>query len=135
MLNLIEYPQRYVILKLPTGSQIPKSIYQSLFLSVSKSDSELSLIFDQALLEKSFDQTYLSKDWRLFKLSSSFDFDETGVLLKLIKPLSEASIGIMAISSFDTDYLLVQAKDLIRSKKVLQKNYFVQSQNTMQKTI
>ena len=41
-------------------------------------------------------------------LQGPFAFDQTGILLQVLQPLAEAKIGIFALSTFDTDYVLVK---------------------------
>jgi hypothetical protein len=41
-----------------------------------------------------------------------FAFNETGIALSVIRPLSERDIGIFLVSTFDTDYLLIQERDM-----------------------
>ena len=43
------------------------------------------------------------------KLQGPFAFTETGVLLGLLQPLAQAKVGILAFSTFDTDYVLVKS--------------------------
>jgi uncharacterized protein len=43
----------------------------------------------------------------------------TGVLASFLQPLAEAKIPIFAISTFDTDYVLVKHEDLERAQKAL----------------
>lgn len=47
--------------------------------------------------------------WRAFKFHGPFDFALTGVLASVLEPLAEAGVGVFAVSTFDTDYLLVKA--------------------------
>jgi len=46
------------------------------------------------------------------KLEGPFPFAMTGVLASFVQPLAEAEIPIFAISTFDTDYVLVKSEDL-----------------------
>ena len=46
--------------------------------------------------------------WICLKLEGPFPFSQTGVLLSFIEPLSNNGIPIFAISTYDTDYVLVQ---------------------------
>jgi hypothetical protein len=46
--------------------------------------------------------------WLCLKLEGPFPFSQTGVLLSFIRPLSEKDIPIFAISTYDTDYVLIQ---------------------------
>ena len=48
------------------------------------------------------------------------DFSVVGVLASMTAPLAEAKVGIFAISTFDTDYLLVKEEDLGRAIEALQ---------------
>ena len=50
-------------------------------------------------------------DWVAFKLQGPFAFDETGIVLSVIQPLSENELGIFLVSTFDGDHLLVKAAD------------------------
>ena len=58
--------------------------------------------------------------WRCLKLEGPLDFSLTGILVSLAAPLAEAGISIFAISTFDTDYLLVNRDDLERSVDALE---------------
>lgn len=58
--------------------------------------------------------------WRALKLHGPFAFDAVGILAALLAPLAQAGIGIFAVSTFDTDYLLVKAADLPRAMATLQ---------------
>lgn len=46
--------------------------------------------------------------WICFQLAGPFAFSQTGILLSFIEPLSDNGIPIFAISTYDTDYVLVQ---------------------------
>ena len=52
-------------------------------------------------------------------------FNLTGILYSLTKPLAEAEISIFAISTFDTDYLMVKVSKLEIAIKVLEKTDFL----------
>ena len=55
------------------------------------------------------------RDWRCFKLAGPIPFSTVGVLASLLQPLAEAGISVFAVSTFDTDYLLVKAANLARA--------------------
>ena len=57
--------------------------------------------------------------WRALKLQGPFPFTETGVLASVIRPLAEAEIPIFAVSTFDTDYVLVPERHLEAAVGVL----------------
>jgi len=51
-------------------------------------------------------------DWRAFHVHGPFAFTEVGVLAALTTAVANANIGVFAISTFDTDYLLVKSADV-----------------------
>ena len=69
-------------------------------------DDELSLVCEAAHVP---DDVRCQRGWRMFKLQGPFDFALTGILKAVLDPLAAAGVGIFAISTFDTDYVLVQA--------------------------
>lgn len=83
--------------------------------SITRTDAELSVICDLDALpegitaegdaEVSHD---VSQPWRALRVVGQLDFSLTGVLASLAVPLAEAKISIFALSTFDTDYLLVK---------------------------
>jgi uncharacterized protein len=58
-------------------------------------------------------------DWVCLKLEGPFPFSQTGVLASLIRPLSDQAISIFALSTCDTDYVLVKEGSLHRAVEVL----------------
>jgi len=60
------------------------------------------------------------KDWRAFKLESIDDgLYSAGIIVSLAKPLAEADISIFNISTFQTNYILVEEKNLEKAKEIL----------------
>jgi hypothetical protein len=57
--------------------------------------------------------------WRAFKVAGPLDFSLTGILAALSVPLATARIGLFAIATFDTDYVLVREADLEQAKAAL----------------
>lgn len=53
-----------------------------------------------------------SRGWRMLKVHGPFAFDETGVVAALANPLARVGVGIFVISTFDTDYVLVQDEEI-----------------------
>jgi hypothetical protein len=50
--------------------------------------------------------------WRAFKVEGPLEFEIVGILESLLQPLVDARINVFAISTFDTDYVLVRAGDV-----------------------
>ena len=57
--------------------------------------------------------------WRGFRIQGVLDFSLIGILSKLSAILAENGIGIFAISTFNTDYILVKAENFEKALKVL----------------
>ena len=79
------------------------------FCSISRTTDELSVICAEHVVP---DSVSASRDWRAFKVQGPFSLKEVGVLAGLARPLAEASISIMAVSTYDTDYILVHGPTL-----------------------
>ena len=57
--------------------------------------------------------------WRAFRVLGSLDFSLIGVLASLIGPLAEASISVLTVSTYDTDYILVRETQLSAAVEAL----------------
>lgn len=129
MKSLYLFEELFCIFQLHPSSEIPVELMQSSFFSVLKDQTETSIIAEKKLLSIVPERSLMksSVDWRLFRLEGVFDFDESGVLLKLIQPLSANDIGIMALSSFNTDFLLIQNKNIHQVLQILSMNYKIRT--------
>lgn len=57
--------------------------------------------------------------WRAFRVAGQMDFGLTGVLAGLATVLAQASVSIFALSTFDTDYILVKKENLSKALEAL----------------
>ncbi|TLX23226.1 ACT domain-containing protein [Thermomonas fusca] len=116
-LRLSLLPQTYVIARLAADAPVPAGVLEAAgFASVSRTADELSIVCPQEVAPPA---PKLDGGWRTLKLHGPFAFDEVGILAALLAPLAEAGIGIFAVSTFDTDYLLVKATALPRAMATL----------------
>jgi len=60
------------------------------------------------------------RGWACFKIEGPFAFSLTGVLEAFLDPLAKATIPIFAVSTYDTDYVLVKQDDVASAIKALQ---------------
>jgi hypothetical protein len=74
-----------------------------------RTGEELSVVCDADSLPDGVD---CSRGWRALRVVGTMDLALTGVLARLLTPLADVEIPIFAISSFDTDYVLVQGDRL-----------------------
>jgi len=61
----------------------------------------------------------VERGWTALKLEGPFPFSMTGILASFLRPLADAKIPIFAISTFDTDYVLIKQDDLPRAQVAL----------------
>jgi uncharacterized protein len=71
---------------------------------------ELSLLCETSVLPAGARR--VEAGWRAFRFEGPFDFALTGILASVAVPLAQAGVGIFALSTFDTDYVLVKAAHL-----------------------
>ncbi len=110
MLRLSLLDDIYAIVQLNSQADVPRwALGSDGFLSITRTNDELSIVCKQAYVPS---ESHIEADWRCFKVMGPLDFSLTGILAKLANPLADAQVSIFAISTFDTDYLLVK-KDKI----------------------
>jgi hypothetical protein len=100
---------RYAIAKFPCSATIPAWATGGAFCSVTRTLDELSIVTGEASVPA---EVNASRGWRMLKVHGPFSFDETGVVSALANPLARVGVGIFVISTFDTDYLLVQHEEI-----------------------
>jgi len=88
------------------------------FFFIGKTDEEISLVCPTASVPA--DTAAREDGWRGFRIEGVLDFSLTGILAKLSGILAENGIGIFAVSTYNTDYILVKAENLDRSLSVLE---------------
>ena len=87
------------------------------FYFVGKTDEELSLV---CKTEDTPQNTTEREDgWRGFRIQGVLDFTMIGIQSKLSGILAEHKIGIFAVSTYNTDYILVKEENIERSLEVL----------------
>jgi hypothetical protein len=95
----------YAILRLEANSPIPEWTSQGEFTSITRTADELSIVCPVTNLPTTI---RAPQRWTCLKLEGPFPFSLTGILLSFIQPLSDNAIPIFAVSTYDTDYVLIQ---------------------------
>lgn len=124
-MNLILLQGRYTICRLPALAPLPSFYLQSEakepFTSVTRTADELSIVCRESILPTTVQEDMKCEiGWSCLKVVGPLDFSLTGVLSALAQPLAVAKISIFAISTYDTDYLMVKEKDVQTAIKVLE---------------
>ncbi|MGM0383974.1 MAG: ACT domain-containing protein [Thermodesulfobacteriota bacterium] len=104
--------------RFPPDHEIPKKIYKSHFYSISKTEDELSIVCSSSIL---LDSESSETGWSCIKVLGPLDFSLTGILADISAVLANAEVSIFAISTFDTDYILVKSEKLPVANEALQK--------------
>lgn len=115
-LTLSVLPQTLAVCRLGPAEAVPAWLSSCSFWSVTRTAEELSLVIPEEAVPST---CQAEKAWRCLKVHGPLDLSLTGVMASLTVPLAEAGISIFALSTYDTDYLLVRAADLQRAKSVL----------------
>ncbi len=108
-LNLTVLKETFSVCRLPPGSAVPGWAEGGPFLTVTHTPGETSIICQQDLVPPGIPS---ERDWRCIEVEGPLAFTQIGLLASLLVPLAEAEISIMAISTYDTDYLLVKDRNL-----------------------
>lgn len=108
--------KNYAICRLDPKSEVPEWALRGHFFSISRSDTELSIVCEEGLAPQEITSVM---GWKILKVEGTLDFNLTGILASIANPLAEAKISIFAISTFDTDYVLVKNESLNLACEVL----------------
>jgi hypothetical protein len=115
-LTLSLMPEKLAICRLDPDAGVPDWARGSHFLSITRTKDELSIVCSEADVPE---MVKSDRGWRCLKVAGPLDLALTGILASLANPLAEAQINIFAVSTYDTDYLLVKEESLARSIDVL----------------
>lgn len=121
----------FSIHKLHPSSKIPDTIQESKFYQICRTDVELSIVCETHIAMIS---EHEEKGWACIKVDGPLDFGLTGILSGILKVLAESNISIFAISTYDTDYILVKHQSLDNSIKALRANGYAVSVTASTKT-
>ena len=112
--------QDFSICKVKDLSQID---YSDKFCFISKTDEELSLVCNTNLVPKNAIEC--DDGWKGFRIQGVLDFSLIGILSRISTLLAENKVGIFAVSTYNTDYILTKEENFDKSIKVLELNGYV----------
>ena len=105
-LNLRLLSGEFAVCRLPSDAPVPAWADGGSFASVTRSAEELSVICAAARVPA---DVRAERGWRLVQVAGPLDFGAVGVLASVAGPLAAAGISLLAVGTFDTDYLLLKA--------------------------
>lgn len=104
-LHLLTISGRFAVCRLAPDDPVPTWATKENFFSITRTQDELSVVCPEDVIPV---EVRSEKGWRCLRVAGTIDFTAFGVLASLVSPLAENGISVFAISTFDTDYLLVK---------------------------
>lgn len=106
----------YCVCRLDVRSAVPDWADGNGFVSISRSDDELSVVCRSERVPADVTQ---DGGWTCYKFVGPFAFDETGIVASVISPLSGNGFGIFVVSTFDGDHLLLKSDNRAEAEETL----------------
>lgn len=103
------------VCQLRSTEAVPPFPAEAEFFCAVRSASETSVICSEALVPTG---AKVESGWRAMFISSPLDFTMIGILSMLLSPLTAAGIGIMTVSTYNTDYIFVKQRNLDRTVEI-----------------
>jgi hypothetical protein len=108
-------PQTLAIVRLDGDATQPEWA-RGEFVSVTRTPGELSVVCDDGFVP---DGVTAARGWRCLRAEGPFPLDVVGIAAAFLAPLAAAGIAIFLIATYDTDYLLIDGRNLPRAIDVL----------------
>jgi hypothetical protein len=109
---------RFAVVRLAARAPLPGWASSGSFVSVTRTGTELSIVCRERTVPAGVRREV---GFRCLEVEGPFEFDAVGVLASLAAPLALARIPILALSTFDTDYLLVRELHLAAALRALRR--------------
>lgn len=111
--------ESFTIHSLPEQSDIPPQVFAAPIYFIAKTFDEVSIVLPQNIVIESDEA---EPDWKALEVVGPLGFSLTGILSSISTVLANEKISIFAISTFDTDYVLVKKETLTATIAVLKSN-------------
>lgn len=92
------------------------------YVFIGKTDEENSLVCETSKVPNN--ATHIDNGWKAFRIQVVLDFSLIGMLSKISTLLAENKIGIFAISTYNTDYILTKEENFQKAIDILEKNNY-----------
>ena len=113
--------EKYSVCRLDKDNAIPIWALQGNFFSITKTLDELSIV----CLQKNIpNDIRCEKDWRILKVEGPLDFSLVGILASISSLMAQEQISIFALSTYDTDYILVKEENIEAAINTLSENNY-----------
>ncbi|MEU5693935.1 ACT domain-containing protein [Actinosynnema sp. NPDC020468] len=110
-------PGEYAVARLAPDAPVPVEVFRADGLvSVTRTPAELSVVCPA---EHAPEVVTAQPGWRLLTVRGPLEFTLTGIMAALSGELAAAGVSLFALSTYDTDHLLVKESDLDRAVAAL----------------
>jgi len=117
-LNLELVSGSYAVCRLEAEAPFPAWVTAGPFVSLTRTDAELSIVCPQEAVPA---KVRSEPGWRCLRVKGPLGLGMTGILASLAEPLAGSGVSIFVVSTYDTDYLMVQGRDLERAINALER--------------
>jgi uncharacterized protein len=107
--SLIVLNLKLAVCRLEANDTVPGWVFNQPFWSVTRTGEEISLILPDDMVPADWQ---VERGWRAFKVEGPLDFGLIGILSEISSALARNGISIFALSTYDTDYILLKAEKL-----------------------
>lgn len=111
----------YGVSRLEASSPLPSWASTGAFFSLTKTEDELSIVCDTAVIPEDI---ICEKPWKILKVQGPLDFALVGIVSKISKVLADNEVSLFVISTYDTDYILVKEKDTSKAVEALRHAFY-----------
>ncbi len=119
-MKLVLLPLSLTVCRLSSNKEIPAwALQDRSLLSITYTSEELSIVCPASVVPQG---VRAETNWRAIQVQGPLGFSLTGILASLAAPLASANIPLFAISTFDTDYILVKEQHVAQARSVLEQN-------------
>jgi hypothetical protein len=117
-LALLVLGEHFAVCRLDRSAAVPAWATAGAFSSVTRTADELSVVRAEAAVANG---VKCARGWRCLRVTGTIELSAVGVFAALTVPLADAGVSVFAVSTFDTDYLLVKDRDLPAALEALRR--------------
>jgi len=114
--------EHFAIHSLSESAVIPAEVFSASMFFIAKTFDEISIVLPQHIV---IDSDEVELGWQALEVVGPLDFTMTGILSNISTALANAKISIFAISTFDTDYILVKEESMSAAIEALRANQYL----------
>jgi uncharacterized protein len=117
-LGLEVVPGAWAVCRLSPEAPLPDWAASGPFVSVTRTEAELSVVCPEGAVPAG---VRCEPGWCCLRVRGPLGFGVSGVLASLAGPLAASGVSVFVVSTYDTDYLLVQQRDIGRARHALER--------------